>query len=60
MKVQLCTATLNHYAESASASDNKLLFLARDINDSSIFNSDRYILIKSSVTEYRQIKWMSV
>lgn len=36
MKLQLCTAALNHYPASASASDNKL-FLARDRNDRKVF-----------------------
>lgn len=37
MKLQLCTAALSHYPASASAADNKLLFLARDINDRKAF-----------------------
>lgn len=37
MKLQLCTAALNRYPASASASDNKLLFLAREINDRKVF-----------------------
>lgn len=41
MKPQLCTAALNHYSESGFASDNKLLFLARDINDRVVFDSDK-------------------
>lgn len=41
MNLQLCTTALNHYSESGFASDNKLLFLAGDINDRVVFDSDK-------------------
>lgn len=41
MKLQLSPAALNHYGESGFASDNKPLFLARDINEGMEFDSDK-------------------
>lgn len=41
MQLQLCPAALNHYGKSGFASDNKLLFLAGDINDRMAFDSDK-------------------